>query len=191
MRPVRDFSEAQRLRDMGYTIAKVSRELRMCRKMIAKNTIKTVEPDRSLKRKISTASKRLYTRAQNLRDSGMKIEQIAKSLGVSYSTIQARTTKPNKNRKVDKAYSEPKKTGTGELKNNAIDKVITRRIIDPTNQRHIYIPFLRATVSVKKTDKRTDEEILRFWADKKAKEDKTFKSPYLAKPVKGKGGSDE
>ncbi|PVH27032.1 hypothetical protein [Sphingobacterium corticibacter] len=78
----------------------------------------------------------------------------------------------------------------GEVKVTQGSKVYPTRVHDPKKQRKVHIPFMSMCVYVKINDPRTDDEIKRAWAERKAKEDKSFTSPYLAKPVKGKGGSD-
>ncbi|MCL7987671.1 hypothetical protein M8998_06950 [Sphingobacterium sp. lm-10] len=79
----------------------------------------------------------------------------------------------------------------GEVKVSGRARVYTTREYDPSQQRKVDIPFMSMSVYVNSDDPRTDDEIKRTWAERKAKEYKSFTSPYLAKPVKGKGGSND
>ena len=132
-----DYTEAQRLRDKGYTIKAISEMTGLCRFGIGNNTVKKAKPVKSI-------------------------------------------PKPKVLRKPKKVEPKPiqdlSKIEKGEVKIKKGLKVFQERRPDP--KRHVYIPEMSMTVGVKSTDTRTDEEIRKYWLDRRLSEPNGLKRNY-------------
>lgn len=101
----------------------------------------------------------------------MDIYQVATKYGVTPRTVVNLTRyhalKDNfkKPKKVKKPKIKPDKSeirqelSTGQLKKNAIDRILPKREFDPAKQRHVHIPEKKLTISVSADDPRTNDEI--------------------------------
>lgn len=124
-----------------------------------------------------------YKKAQQLRDSGMTVIEISKKLNISQGSLYVHTTKPSKDKEVNVqlGFSHMEK-GHSKLKKG--EKVLENRTINPNTLRHVWVPFMNMMVSVKASDKRTDAQIIEFWANKNKRDLKSLSNNYMQKPKK-------